>query len=214
MSAAVAATPTPVVPTPGPPGLPSLEMLTRLKRFTVDEYDTWVRTGAIAEDENIELIEGLLVKKMPHNPPHDGTVYATQDVLLPQLPSGWVCRVQMVFNVPDSRPEPDLVIARGDRRTYFTRHPGLADLGFVIEVADTSVNTDRADKLRVYARAGVPEYWIVNIPDRQIEVYTDPQPASNPPAFATRRTYAATDAVPVTLDGVTVGTVAVADVLP
>ena len=195
-------------------GLPLQGLLAGFKRFTVAEYQNLVRTGAVAEDDDLELIEGYLVYKMGHNPPHDGTLYAVQDILVGFAARGWVYRTQMAFTLPDSEPEPDLVVARGDRRTYFARHPGPADVGIVIEVADSSLAADRADKHRIYARAGVPEFWIVNIPDRQIEVYTDPRPTADPPVYAARRDYRAGDAVPVVLDGARVGAVAVADVLP
>ena len=84
----------------------------------------------------------------------------------------------------------------------------------MVEVADSSVDTDRTDKQRLYAAAGLPVYWIVNIPERQVEVYTDLQPAADPPSYASRRDYKPGDALPVVLDGVSVATVPVSDLLP
>jgi Uma2 family endonuclease len=205
-----------VVPMPGVPayGLPLQGLLAGFKRFTVPEYQELVRLGTIGENENLVLIEGYLVRKMSKNPPHENALQKLPYVLIPALPAGWLARFQSVITLSDSEPEPDGAIVRGGVTDFASRHPGPADFGIVIEIADTSLAVDRTDSHRIYARAGIPEYWIVNIPDRQIEVYTDPQPATNPPAYATRRTYSATDAVPVILDGVTVGTIAVADVLP
>jgi Uma2 family endonuclease len=201
---------TPVVP---PAGLPLAGLLAGFKRFTADEYDHLVQIGVLTEHDNLELIEGYLVHKMAHNPPHDGTVYAVQDLLTRALPSGWICRVQSTILTPDSRPEPDAAVARGDRRTYFTRHPGPTDLALVVEVADSSLDVDRTDKLRIYSRSGLPEYWIVNLVDRQIEVYTNPQPAAAPPRYATRTDYRPGATLPLTLDGATV-TIRVDDLLP
>ena len=77
-----------------------------------------------------------------------------------------------------SVPEPDLSVARGTEEDYIEDHPGPSDLPLVIEVADSSVSTDRSTKQRLYATAGIPVYWIVNIPDAQVEVYEQPDAAS------------------------------------
>ena len=84
----------------------------------------------------------------------------------------------------------------------------------MIEVSDSSLARDRKDKHLLYAHDGIPVYWVVNVVDRRIELYTDPQPDADPPAYATRTDYHPGDAVPVVLDGRTVGTLAVADLLP
>jgi Uma2 family endonuclease len=184
------------------------------RRFSVAEYEKLVGLGIITEDDNLELLEGYLVNKMGHNPPHDGTIQLVDDAIRGVLPAGWCVRVQSVIALPDSQPEPDLAIARGDKRSYLRRHPGGPDLGPVIEVADSSLDSDRADKVRIYARAGLPTYWIVNVIDRQVEVYTDPDPAATPPGYRTRADYRPGDAVPVVLDGQPAGSIPVADLLP
>jgi Uma2 family endonuclease len=173
-----------------------------------------IRAGILAEGEAVELIEGYLVLKMTKYPPHESTVNRLRKRLDRVLPSGWDSRIQGVITLADSEPEPDYVVTRGSDDDYDTRHPGPGDIGLIVEVADSSLAEDRTDSQRIYARAGIPVYWIVNIPDRQIEVYTDPQPAADPPAYASRRDYRSGDTVPVTLDGVVVGSVAVPDVLP
>ena len=215
--------PLPTAPPAGPPasslaanplGLPAQAFLAGLRRFTPAEYDELGRLGILGPADRVELLEGYVVHKMSQNPPHAGGVYAVQDVLGALLPAGWIVRIQSTTALPDSRPEPDAAVVRGDRRTYFARHPEPADFGVVIEVADTSRLDDRRDKLRVYARAGLPVYWIVNIPDRQVEVYTDPQPAANPPGYATSAVYKSGDAVPLVLDGAAVASVPVAELLP
>jgi Uma2 family endonuclease len=110
-------------------------------------------------------------------------------------------------------PEPDVSVARGTDADYETRHPQPADLGLVVEVSDSTLADDQGIMLRMYASAGIVEYWIVNIPDRQIEVYTQPSGPAATPGFAQAQVYAAGSAVPLVLDGVTVGSIAVNDVI-
>jgi Uma2 family endonuclease len=202
------------LPTLSPPRLPLQGLQAGFRRFTVAEYHDLIRQGHLTEDDNLELIEGYLVHKMSRNPPHDGAILRLTNRLLRLLPAGWIARFQSGITLSDSEPEPDGAIVRGDERTYDTRHPVPADFGIVIEVSESSLAADRTDKLRVYARAGIPECWIINLVDRQIEVYTVPSGPGVTPAYAARQDYPATDAVPLTLDGRPVGTIPVADLLP
>jgi Uma2 family endonuclease len=114
----------------------------------------------------------------------------------------------------ESEPEPDAAVVRGDITTYFTRHPTPTDFGIVIEISDSTLAFDRRDKGRIYARAGIPVYWIVNVVDRQVEVYTDPQPGAAPPAYAAQTIYRPGQDVPILLDGTATSAVAVSDLLP
>jgi Uma2 family endonuclease len=123
-------------------------------------------------------------------------------------------RIQLPVTLPDSEPEPDVSVARGDDSLYATRHPGPADLGLVVEVPDSSLAFDRDDKARIYARAGIVTYWIVNLVDRQGEVYLGPSGPSAAPAYARRQDFPAGALVPLVLDGVAAGHNAVADLLP
>jgi Uma2 family endonuclease len=197
-----------------PPRLPLQGLQAGFRRFTVAEYHDLIRQGVLTEDDDLELIEGYLVHKMAHNPPHDGSVLATQTALLRVLPAGWVCRVQSAITLRESEPEPDLAVVRGDPRAFFTRHPGPADFGIVIEVSDSTLAGDRDDKARMYARSNLPEYWIVNLVDRQVEVYTAPSGPGATPAYAVRHVYPAGAAVPLTLPGLSGASIAVADLLP
>ncbi|HVK17875.1 MAG TPA: Uma2 family endonuclease, partial [Fimbriiglobus sp.] len=94
------------------------------------------------------------------------------------------------------------------------RHPGAGDIGIIIEVSDSTLAFDRRDKGRIYARAGIPVYWVVNVADRQVEVYTDPQPGATPPAYAARTDYPPGQNVPIVLDGQVAATISAADLLP
>jgi len=182
--------------------------------FTVDQYDEMVRTGILDKDDRVELLEGYVVLKMPADEPHENTVAALTEVMtLLRLP-GWFVSSQIGINSSTSRPEPDVYLARGDRKTYTACRPGPADLGLVVEVADSSLASDRIHKARIYARDRIPVYWIVNLPDRRVEVYTDPTGSGDEPRYATVRHFSAGTAVPVELDGQAVGTIPVDEILP
>ncbi|MBX9581581.1 MAG: Uma2 family endonuclease, partial [Gemmataceae bacterium] len=130
------------------------------------------------------------------------------------VPPGWTVRAQVGTILTTSRPEPDAAVARGSERVYFTRHPDPADLALVVEVADSSLAFVQQDKFRIYARDRIPVYWIVNLIDRRVEVHTDPSGPGDDPRYHTLRVFPAGSAVPVELDGVTVGTVPVDELLP
>jgi Uma2 family endonuclease len=182
--------------------------------FTPEQYHKLIDSGVIQEGEPVELLEGYLVEKPMRNPPHDGALTRLTNRLPPRLPPGWVTRIQCAVSLADSEPEPDGAVVRGGDTSYDARLPTPADFGVVLEVSDSTLAFDRRDKGRIYARAGIPGYWVVNIPDRQVEVYADPDPATDPPAYRTRTDYRPGQDVLVVLDGAVVGSVPVADLLP
>src|SRR5437868_1719456 len=118
--------------------LPLLGTLAGFRRFSVDEYHRLTELGILTEDDNLELIEGYLVLKMARNPPHDGTIHRALKRLARVLPTGWDVRIQSAITLAESEPEPDLAVVRDDPAGYTTRHPGAADVGLVIEVADST----------------------------------------------------------------------------
>lgn len=185
-----------------------------VRRFTVEEYHRMLAAGILQEDEPIELLEGLLVPKMTRNPPHDLALGLLEDAINRCLPSGWFRRGQSAVTTTDSEPEPDLAVVRGQRRDYTQRHPKPQDVGLAVEVADSGLDRDRNIKGRVYARSGIPIYWIVNVPDRQIEVYTNPTGPTADPSYTRQEIYRAGDLVPLVLDGQEVARIAVVDLLP
>lgn len=191
-----------------------LMQMAGFRKITPAEYHKMLDAGILIEGEAIELLEGYLVVKMPQNPPHASAVTLLQSHLPRCLPKNWTLRGQLPIALIESEPDPDASVVRGDVPTYFTRHPAPADFGIVIEISDSSLAFDRRDKGRIYARAGIPVYWIVNVADRQIEVYTDPQPGTTPPAYATRTDYLPGQAVPILLDGRASASIPAADLLP
>ncbi len=184
-----------------------------LRPWTADEYCRMIEVGVIKPDERLELLDGYLVLKMPQNLPHRSAVSRLTTRLAPRLPVAWWLQTQYPISAGIGTPEPDGVILRGSDANYDARVPVAADFGIVIEVSDSTLVLDRSGKGRLYARAGIPVYWIVNVVDRQIEVYADPDATANPPTYATRTDYAVGDAVPVVLDGQQVATIPVADLI-
>jgi Uma2 family endonuclease len=185
-----------------------------VRKLSVDDYHALIRQGTFAEDEAVELIEGWLVPQMSRNPPHEVCLDQLQELIRGLVPPGWRVRLQMAVTLPDSEPEPDVAVVPGPASRYLAGHPGPADIALLVEVSDASLAFDRGDKARVYARAGITEYWVVNIPDRRVEVYTQPSGPTVAPAYGHRQDYDDTSAVPLVIAGQAVGTVAVAAVLP
>ena len=184
-----------------------------LSRWTVPQYQRMIETGILTGEDKVELLENYVVLKMPRNPRHDNALDRIDELLRPLKPAGWRLRGQSAVTLADSQPEPDFAFVRGDANTFASRHPVPADVGLLIEVADSSLSRDQQDKARIYARAGVPVYWVVNLVDRKVEVFTDPDPAASPPAYRSRQAYGPGDAVPLVLDGAAAGTVPAADLL-
>ena len=190
---------------------PPLLSVAGFRRFTPEQYHKVHLTGFLQEGEPIELLEGYVVEKKMRNPPHDNGVTCVTDLLYKYLPAGWTRRIQCAVALGASEPEPDATVLRGVRQDYQGRLPTAGDVGIVIEVSDSSLDFDRRDKGRIYARAGIPVYWIVNVVDRHIEVYTTPDPAANPPEFTTSAIYLPGQGVPLVLDGVAVGAIPVSE---
>jgi len=183
-------------------------------RMTVAQYHTALRAGVFEEGDPIELLEGLMVQKMPKKPPHVVALARLLRALTPHIPAAWSTRSQDPITLEDGEPEPDLAVILGRAEDYLARHPGPADIALVIEVSDTTLDRDRGIKLRSYARAGLPAYWIVNLVDRCVEVYTSPDAAASTPTYRTRTTWDPGDAVELAFGGASWGEVRVDDVLP
>jgi Uma2 family endonuclease len=198
-----------------PPVQPAEEVtLDQLHRLSVAHYHAMIAAGILGDGDPVELLEGVLVRKMPKNPPHRIAMLLVKDALTALLPPGWFLDVQDPLTTPESEPEPDILVIRGRIRDYTHRDVEPQDAGLVVEVADSSLRHDRTVKLRIYARARVALYWIVNLNDRQIEVHTEPTGPAKQPAYGQRRDYGEQDAVPVVLDGREIGTLLVRDLLP
>jgi Uma2 family endonuclease len=189
--------------------------LSELHRLTVDQYHRMIAAGIITEDDRVELMEGLLVAMNGHNPPHDFAITALQKRLMPKLPGeDWVVRIQMPVTLDTSEPEPDLVLARGPEREFAHRHPAPGDVALVVESSDSTLPYDRTAKGSAYARNGLPEYWILNVVDHRVEVYTDPTGPDPAPVYRQRRDHNPGEMVSLVIDGQEVARFRVEDLLP
>jgi len=183
-------------------------------RFSVDAYHRLIETGILREGEPVELLEGWIVTKMGRNPPHDLAVSLAEYEIDRRLPAAWFRRVQSAVTTAGSEPEPDIAVVRGPRRRYAKQHPTPQDTALGVEVADTSLAHDRGFKASVYAKASIPVYWIINIPESHVEVYTDPTGPGPSPCYRQRQDFRLGTDIPLVLDGQEVGRIPVQDLLP
>ena len=154
----------------------------KTRRWRRVEYDQLVELG-IFTGERLELLDGLLVVREPQGGPHAAMVGQVGDVLRVAFGPEWHVRLQAPVALDDeSEPEPDVAVVPGVFRDYVGGHPSAPVL--VVEVAESSLRLDRRMKSGLYARARLREYWIVNLVDRVLEVYRDPQPTADAPYWA------------------------------
>lgn len=192
-----------------PPGLGDL------RPFTVDEYHRMIQAGVLTEDDPVELLEGWIVFKMPRNPDHDLTIELAQEAIGSRLTTGWRLRVQSAITTHDSEPEPDLVVVAGSPRHRAGRHPRPDEIGIIVEVADSSLARDRNGKGPLYAGAGIAVYWIINLIDRQVEVYTKPSgPGPSAAGYGPPQTFRPGASVPLLLGGQHVADIPAGELLP
>ncbi len=184
-----------------------------LYRMTVEQYESLIASGFFAERDDVHLIDGYVVNRMAESPLH-GTVceairMAMGAILL--AVAGWHTRSEKGVRIPSrtSIPRPDLAVVRGTPRDYLKRYPDAADVALVAEVSISSLDKDRA-LADIYAAGGIPVYWIVNLVDRQVEVYSDPSPSS----YRSRLNYHAGEAIPVIIGDSPPRSVPVNDLLP
>jgi Uma2 family endonuclease len=143
------------------------------RRFSIEEYEKMAATGILAQDDRVELIEGEIVEMSPIGVPHAACVTNLTRLLVSRLGERAPVRVQGPVRVPPrSEPQPDLAVLRP--RSYMREGATTTDAVLFIEVSDTSLQYDRTVKLRLYARAGIPEYWIVDVNTETVEVYRSP----------------------------------------
>lgn len=144
-------------------------------RFTVDEYHRMGEAGVFDEDDRVELIDGQVVEMTPIGPAHGGCVNRLTRLFAPLAGREATLSVQNPLVLAEHQePQPDVVVLRHRADGYGAQHPGAADVLLLIEVGDTSVGSDRHAKIPIYARAGIPEAWLVDLPADRIEVYRHP----------------------------------------
>jgi Uma2 family endonuclease len=180
-------------------------------RMSIDQYENLVSSGVFTKRDKFQLVHGILVAKMTQNPEHSVADLLCGKALARVIPAGWHLRPDKPVRLPpDGEPEPDHCVVRGNERDYLERHPSAAAVGLLIEVADSSLAADR-EMARIYGTRGVPIYWIVNLRESQVEVYTQP---TGYDGYGLLQIFRPGDLVPVVLDGAEVGHIAVQDILP
>lgn len=133
-------------------------------------------TGLLSPDARVELLDGEIIDMSPIGPPHGGATNRLNHWFTKSAEGRWIVTVQNPVHLDKySEPQPDLMLLRTSPDFYASRHPGPNDVFLLIEVADTSLDIDREKKLPAYARAGIAEVWIVNVPEKTIEVYREPK---------------------------------------
>ncbi len=179
-------------------------------RMSIEKYEQLVASGVFTKHDKLQLINGRLVAKVTKNPPHAVANDRCRDALSRVLPAGWSIRTENPVRLPPgSEPEPDQCVVRGELTDYVKQHPSAVDVGLLVEIADAGLDDDRKMALTCSV-SGIQVYWIVNLVERQIEVSTSPTPRG----YDVNQVYKAHEKVPIVLDGIVVGYVAVADVLP
>jgi Uma2 family endonuclease len=184
-----------------------------LRRWRRVEYDRLVDLG-VFEGDPVELIGGHLVVAEPHGTYHAASISAVDYAVRSILPPGWIVRVQLPLSLDDeSEPEPDVVVVAGRPADYRRAHP--AHPALVVEVAESSLELDRSHKGGLYARAGIEDYWIVNLPMRVLEVHRDPAADATAPYGWRYRSVATLRPVDVVTPlAFPSGPIVVADLLP
>lgn len=190
---------------------PPVSLPYRPARLSVDRYLEMIASGIIQEDDRIELLEGVLVEKMTKNPPHVFVVQSLQTELQDRVRPAWHVRTQDPVALETSVPEPDIAVVQGGPRDYVDHHPDARQIGLIVEVADSSLTTDRY-KAQIYAGAEIPQYWIVNLSARLIETYGHPDVRSG--VYQQSRSYSVGESVPVSLGDGVFEELPVASILP
>jgi Uma2 family endonuclease len=154
-----------------------MAMAIALRRFTVDEYRRMADAGILDEDDRVELLDGQIIEMTPIGPPHRACVNRLNG-LLARLAANTRATLSIQNAVVLGRhdaPEPDVAVLRYRADGYLTPDPGPDDTLLLIEVADSSLQHDRHEKVPRYAAAGIPEAWLVNLPGEAVEIYRNPQ---------------------------------------
>jgi hypothetical protein len=181
--------------------------------LSVEQYHEMARVGILTDDDAVELLERWLITKMTKNRAHSLLTRKTREVLAYTVPQGWYVDSQEPITTNDSEPELDVLVIRGAPEDYPDRQPYPHEVALVVEVSDTTLQRDRTLKQRIYAAARIAVYWILNLQDQQLEVYTDPHGTGETTEYRQRVTYRPADTVPVMIAGQDVGRLAVRTLL-
>lgn len=146
-----------------------------LKRWTVEDYHRMMAAGILTTDDRVELLDGQICEMGPQEPPHAANTSSfSNNLVILFAGKAWI-RTQLPITIaPNSEPEPDIAVVRIDDRCYRDRHPTPEDIFLIIEISDSTFGRDRIEKAKIYARAGIAEYWIVDVKKCQVIVLREP----------------------------------------
>lgn len=182
-------------------------------RLSVEEYERMAELGFFG-DHRVELLEGVIVEMTPIGPEHCyATSRLTRTLRAMLEPHGWHVEEQWPIGLPESRPQPDVVVVQGSLQAHARRIPTAAEVALAVEVSDSTLPADRAHKALLYAAAGIGQYWIVNLVNRQIETFSGPAVDAQG-VCEYRRRAVVKDEVEVILEGRRLGDIRLADILP
>ena len=151
------------------------ELLLHQPDWTVEQYEAMVAAGVLGDEDRVELLFGKIVEQMPIGTRHSFCVQELAYFMIRRFGVRFVGRQeQPVLLLGHSVPEPDYVLATLHPHRYANSKPGAEDIQLVVEVADATLGRDQTSKARLYGQAGINEYWIINLIDNRIEVYTEP----------------------------------------
>ena len=144
-------------------------------RFSVKEYYRMAETGILPENARVELLNGEIIDMSPIGPFHGGVANYLTQIFTAAAKGRWLTAIQNPIHLDDhSEPEPDVVLLKPAPEYYRRRHPQPEDVHLLIEISDTSLESDQEQKLPAYGRAGITEVWIVNLNELTVEVYREP----------------------------------------
>ncbi len=147
----------------------------KLRRITVEEYDAMIESGVFDENDQVELLNGAIVEKMPKGPKHSAATYRTAKIFFSVFAETAITRIQDPILLDDfSEPEPDIVLAELKADEYETSHPRPEEIYLILEVSDSTLIYDRNTKGDAYARAGICQYIVLNVQEKTLEDYREP----------------------------------------
>jgi Uma2 family endonuclease len=145
-----------------------------LAKWTIDDYHRMIEAG-ILENRRVELLEGEILEMTPEEPVHKYYEEELADYLRSCLVNQALIREVAPITLQNSEPEPDISIVKLPRENYLTRHPGVEDIFWVIEVSDFTLTKDLDTKRKIYAVAGIKEYWVIDVKNKQLIIFRSPQ---------------------------------------
>ena len=166
--------------------------------LTVEDYHKMIRAGILSQNDQVELLNGQIIKMSPIGSQHAACVEKIDELLKVLLKGKASVRAQNPVILGDlSEPEPDIAIVKRKENYYADGHPQSDEIFLIMEVADSSLEKDRQAKLPIYARAMIPEYWIIDLENQSVEVYTNPQDN----LYKTKRLFLASDTIQLEIFG-------------